>query len=287
MKAIYKKELKSYLTSMIGYIFIFFTLVMTGIYFTAYNLQSGYPIFGVTLSAVTFIFLIAVPILTMRVLAEERKQKTDQMLLTAPVSVSDIILGKYLALVTIYCIPTVIIGLYPLIMRMFGTVSLPMSYTALLGFFLLGCADIAIGVFLSSVTESQVIAAVLSFIVLFGCYVISGIASFFSQTAMASVLAFGVLVLLLAVIIYAMTKSSFVASVVGLAGEIIIAVVYMIKSSLFEGAIQKLLEIFNISSHLTTFIDGMLDLTGVVYFLSIVTVFLFLAMQSIVKRRWS
>jgi len=287
MKAIYKKELKSYLTSMIGYIFIFFTLIMTGIYFTAYNLQSGYPVFGVTLSAVTFIFLIAVPILTMRVLAEERKQKTDQMLLTAPVSVSDIILGKYLALITIYCIPTVIIGLYPLIMRMFGTVSLPMSYTALLGFFLLGCADIAIGVFLSSVTESQVIAAVLSFIVLFGCYVISGIASFFSQTAMASVLAFGVLVLLLAAIIYAMTKSSFVASVVGLAGEIIIAVIYMIKSSLFEGAIQKLLEIFNISSHLTTFIDGMLDLTGVVYFLSIVTVFLFLAMQSIVKRRWS
>jgi len=287
MKAIYKKELKSYLTSMIGYIFIFFTLIMTGIYFTAYNLQSGYPVFGVTLSAVTFIFLIAVPILTMRVLAEERKQKTDQMLLTAPVSVSDIILGKYLALITIYCIPTVIIGLYPLIMRMFGTVSLPMSYTALLGFFLLGCADIAIGVFLSSVTESQVIAAVLSFIVLFGCYVISGIASFFSQTAIASVLAFGVLVLLLAAIIYAMTKSSFVASVVGLAGEIIIAVIYMIKSSLFEGAIQKLLEIFNISSHLTTFIDGMLDLTGVVYFLSIVTVFLFLAMQSIVKRRWS
>lgn len=287
MTAIYKKELKSYLTSMIGYIFIFFILVMTGIYFTAYNLQSGYPVFGVTLSAVTFIFLIAVPILTMRVLAEERKQKTDQMLLTAPVSVSDIILGKYLALVTIYCIPMVIIGLYPLIMRMFGTVSLPMSYTALLGFFLLGCADIAIGVFLSSVTESQVIAAVLSFVVLFGCYVMSGIASFFSQTAMASVLAFGVLVLLLSVIIYAMTKSSFVASVVGLAGEIIIAVAYMIKSSLFEGAIQKLLEIFNISSHLTAFIDGMLDLTGVVYFLSITAVFLFLAMQSIVKRRWS
>jgi len=287
MKAIYKKELKSYLTSMIGYIFIFFTLVMTGLYFTAYNLQSAYPIFGVTLSSVTFIFLVAVPILTMRVLAEERKQKTDQMLLTAPVSVSDIILGKYLALITVYCIPIAIICLYPLIMGMFGTVSLPMAYTALLGFFLLGCAEIAIGVFLSSVTESQVIAAVLSFVVLFACYVISGIASFFSQTAMTSVLAFGVLMLVLALIIYAMTRSSFVASIVGLAGEIILAVIFMIKPSLFEGAIQKLLDIFNISSHLTIFIDGMLDLTGVIYFLSIVAVSLFLSMQSIIKRRWS
>jgi len=287
MKAIYKKELKSYLTSMIGYIFIFFTLVMTGIYFTAYNLQSAYPIFGVTLSSVTFVFLVAVPILTMRVLAEERKQKTDQMLLTAPVSVSDIILGKYLALITVYCIPIAIICLYPLIMGMFGTVSLSMAYTAILGFFLLGCAEIAIGVFLSSVTESQVIAAVLSFVVLFACYVISGIASFFSQTAMTSVLAFGVLILVLALIIYAMTRSSFVASIVGLAGEIILAVIFMIKPSLFEGAIQKLLDIFNISSHLTIFIDGMLDLTGVIYFLSIAAVSLFLAMQSIIKRRWS
>jgi len=287
MKAIYKKELKSYLTSMIGYIFIFFTLVMTGLYFTAYNLQSAYPIFGVTLSSVTFIFLVAVPILTMRVLAEERKQKTDQMLLTAPVSVSDIILGKYLALITVYCIPIAIICLYPLIMGMFGTVSLPMAYTALLGFFLLGCAEIAIGVFLSSVTESQVIAAVLSFVVLFACYVISGIASFFSQTAMTSVLAFGVLMLVLALIIYAMTRSPFAASIVGLGGEIILAVIFMIKPSLFEGAIQKLLDIFNISSHLTIFIDGMLDLTGVIYFLSIVVVSLFLSMQSIIKRRWS
>ena len=287
MKAIYKKELKSYLTSMIGYIFIFFTLVMTGLYFTAYNLQSAYPVFGVTLGSVTFIFLVAVPILTMRVLAEERKQKTDQMLLTAPVSVSDIILGKYLALITVYCIPIAIICLYPLIMGMFGTVSLPMAYTALLGFFLLGCAEIAIGVFLSSVTESQVIAAVLSFVVLFACYVISGIASFFSQTAMTSVLAFGVLMLVLALIIYAMTRSSFAASIVGLAGEIILAVIFMIKPSIFEGAIQKLLDIFNISSHLTIFIDGMLDLTGVIYFLSIAAVSLFLAMQSIIKRRWS
>lgn len=287
MTAIYKKELRSYLTSMFGYIFMFFILLMTGIYFTAYNLQSAYPVIGPTLSSVTFIFLIAVPVLTMRILAEEKKQKTDQMLLTAPVSVADIILGKYLALVTIYAVPIVIIALYPLVMSSFGTVSLPMAYTALLGFFLLGCADIAIGVFLSSVTESQVIAAVLSFIVLFVCYIISGVSSFFPQTAMTSMLAFAVLMLVVVLFIYALIKNVFITVVVGLIGEIVIAIIYMVKASFFEGAIQKFLNIFNVSSHLNTFIDGMLDLTGVVYFLSIVVICLFLTMQSVNKRRWS
>lgn len=147
MTAIYKRELKSYLTSMIGYLFIFFILVLTGIYFSAYQLSAAYPKFEYTLSALTFVFLIAVPILTMRVLAEERKQKTDQLLLTSPVSVGGIVLGKYLALVTVYAIPMGVICLYPIVMSKFGTVSFASAYTAILGFFLLGCANIAIGVF--------------------------------------------------------------------------------------------------------------------------------------------
>ena len=102
MIAVYKRELRSYLTSMIGYLFIFFILLLTGIYFSAYQLGASYPRFEYTLSALTFVFLISVPILTMRVLAEERKQKTDQLLLTAPVSVEKIVLGKYFALVTIF-----------------------------------------------------------------------------------------------------------------------------------------------------------------------------------------
>ena len=162
MIAVYKRELRSYLTSMIGYLFIFFILLLTGIYFSAYQLGASYPRFEYTLSALTFVFLISVPILTMRVLAEERKQKTDQLLLTAPVSVEKIVLGKYFALVTIFAIPMLIMCFYPLLMTKFGTVSLGAAYTAVLGFFLLGCANLAIGVFISSLTESQVIAAVLT-----------------------------------------------------------------------------------------------------------------------------
>ena len=116
MLAIYKRELKSYLTSMVGYLFMFFVLLIAGIYFSAYQLSAAYPKFEYTLNAMTFVFLIAVPILTMRVLAEERKQKTDQLLLTSPVSVSGIVMGKYLALVTIYAIPIAVLATYPLIM---------------------------------------------------------------------------------------------------------------------------------------------------------------------------
>ena len=175
MIAVYKRELRSYLTSMIGYLFIFFILLLTGIYFSAYQLGAAYPRFEYTLSALTFVFLISVPILTMRVLAEERKQKTDQLLLTAPVSIEKIVFGKYFALVTIFAIPMLIMCLYPLLMTKFGTVSLGAAYTAILGFFLLGCANLAIGVFISSLTESQVIAAVLTFVILFAFYMMNGI----------------------------------------------------------------------------------------------------------------
>lgn len=287
MTAVYKKELKSYLTSMIGYIFIFFILVITGIYFSAYQLTAAYPKFEYTLSALTFVFLIGVPILTMRVLAEERKQKTDQLLLTAPVSVGSIVLGKYLALVTIYAIPVAIMCMYPLLMTKFGEVSMGEAYTGILGFFLLGCANLAIGVFLSALTESQVIAAVLTFVFLFSFYMMNGISSFISQTSMSTCIAFGLLILAVAIIIYTMIKNLIVSVAVGIAGEIALIVIYVLKSSFFEGGIQKVLEVFNLSGHFETFTNGIFDIKGIIYFLSITIVCIFLTIQSIVKRRWN
>ena len=233
MTAVYKRELRSYLTSMIGYIFIFFVLLLTGIYFSAYQLSAAYTKFEYTLSALTFVFLISVPILTMRVLAEERKQKTDQLLLTAPVSVEKIVMGKYLALVTVFAIPMVIICLYPLLMTKFGTVSLGMAYTAILGFFLLGCANLAIGVFISSLTESQVIAAVLTFVFLFAFYMMNGISSFFSEGALSTCITFGLLVLAASIIIYTMIKNFMISAVVCVAGEAVLAVLYLVKSEFF------------------------------------------------------
>ena len=287
MTAVYKRELRSYLTSMIGYIFIFFILLLTGIYFSAYQLSAAYPKFEYTLSSLTFVFLISVPILTMRVLAEERKQKTDQLLLTAPVSVEKIVMGKYLALVTVFAIPMVIICMYPLLMTKFGTVSLGMAYTAILGFFLLGCANLAIGVFISSLTESQVIAAVLTFVLLFAFYMMNGISSFFSEGALSTCITFGLLVLAACIIIYTMIKNFLISAVICVAGEAVLAVLYVVNSEFFAGGIQKVLQVFNISGHFDNFANGIFDIKGILYFISVIAVCVFLTIQSIVKRRWN
>lgn len=287
MIAVYKRELRSYLTSMIGYLFIFFILLLTGIYFSAYQLGAAYPRFEYTLNALTFVFLISVPILTMRVLAEERKQKTDQLLLTAPVSVGKIVLGKYFALVTIFAIPMLIMCLYPLLMSKFGTVSMGAAYTGILGFFLLGCANLAIGVFISSLTESQVIAAVLTFVFLFAFYMMNGISSFFSEGSLSTCITFGLLILAAAIVIYTMIKNLLISAIVCVVGEIALVIVYVVNSSFFSGGIQKVLNIFNLSSHFDNFANAIFDVKGILYFVSVITVCLFLTVQSIVKRRWN
>ena len=287
MSTICKKEIRAYLTSMSGYVFIAFMLLVTGIYFTAYHMNMGYPIFGYTLSAVNFIFLIVTPILTMRALAEEQRQKTDQLLLTSPLSVTDIVLGKFMGMIAIFAIPVLIICLYPLIMQVYGEVSMPMSYTALLGFFLLGCANLAIGVFMSALTESQVIAAVLTFVFLFAFYMMNGISSFFSQTSMSTAVAFGLLIVAIAIIIYTMIKNVLISVVIGAVGEIALVIVYVVKSSIFQGGIQKVLNVFNLSGHYDNFTNGVFDVTGIVYFISVIAICLFLTMQSIQKRRWN
>lgn len=287
MTAIFKKELKGYLTSMIGYVFIFFILLLEGIYFTAYSIQQSYPVFGVTLQAITFVFLLLVPILTMKTVAEERKQKTDQLLLTAPVSVGKIITGKYMALITVFLIPVGIICCYPLIMGKYGTISYPMAYTAILGFALLGAAQIAVGVFLSSLTENPVIAAVMTFIALFICYMITGIASLIPDTSAASLRIYILLVAVLTFFIYHMIQNLWIAGGIGITGEAALIITYLIKPVLFESGIQKFLEIFDITSHFDNFTNGIFDLNGIVYFLSVIVIFLFLSVQTITKRRWN
>lgn len=182
MFAIYKRELKSYFRSFIGFLFIAVTLFFLGLYFTVYNLFSGYPYFAYVISGVAFLFLLTVPVLTMRVMAEEKRSKTDQLILTAPVSVGAIVMGKFLALLTVFLIPVGIICFYPLIMTRFGMVPLGEAYLAILAYFLFGMTAIAIGLFVSSLTESQVIAAVLGFAVLFLGYMMSSICSLISTT---------------------------------------------------------------------------------------------------------
>ena len=287
MLAIYKRELKSYFRSFIGFLFIAVTLFFLGLYFSVYNLMNGYPYFAYVVSNVTFLFMLTVPILTMRILAEEKRSKTDQLILTAPVSVGGIVMGKFLALLTIFAIPVAIICFYPLIMAQYGSVPMGEAYLSILAYFLFGMTAITIGLFLSSLTESQVIAAVLTFVLLFAFYMMNGISSFFSKTSMSTCVTFGLLILAAAIILYTMIKNALISAIAAVIGEVILVVIYVVKSSVFEGGIQKVLNVFNLSGHFDNFTSNIFDIKGIVYFLSVIAVCLFLTMQSISKRRWN
>ncbi len=287
MFAIYKKELKNYFINMTGYIFIGFMLAITGIFTTLINLISTYPSFENVLSNITIVFLLIIPILTMRSVAEERHSKTDQLLYSLPVSVTQIVLAKYLAMFTVFLIPVGIIGLYPLILSIFGTVYLGTAYGALLGFTLLGGALIAVGMFMSSLTESQVIAAVTSFGVIFAMYLMSAIASLIPAGAMASLVAFAVVVLIFASVVYSLTKNSTVAGITAAAGAFILAGIYFINSAIFDGLFANVLNWLSVFDRFSTFTTGLFDLTSVVYYVSLIVLFVFGTVQSVEKRRWS
>lgn len=287
MIAIYKRELKAYFTSMTGFIFMAFIMFLVGIYFTAYNLTYGYSHFGYVLSSSVFAFLIVVPILTMRLMAEEKRQKTDQILLTAPVRVMDIILGKYFAILTIFTIPVVFFCFYPLILARFGTISFLMAYTSIIGYYFLGAAYLAVGMFISSLTESQVIAAVLTFGVLLVSYMITGLTQFISSTAFASFMGFSIIIIIIGVIAYSMTKNFSIAAGIVLVLECITTILYLYKASLFASSISKILNVIDLTSRYENFVKGMLDVTGIVYYLSVILIFIFLTIQSVKKRRWS
>ena len=288
MQAIYKRELQSYFQSMIGYIFIAFLLAITGVYFMAFNLTYGYPTFSYVLDSLVFLLLIAVPILTMRSFAEDRKNKTDQLLLTAPVSITKIVLGKYLALITIYLIPHIIFCLFPLLIKMQGNAYLLKDYCAILVFFLLGCVFIAIGLFLSALTESSIIAAITTFGVLLLFYLLQGILQFIPATPSVNLIGFLLLASLLVYVAYHMTNNKFLTIIIELVLLAASIGSYFAKSTLWDGLLTRVFSKFYLMVPLTNVVDNdLFDISGLLLYFSLIGIFLFLTVQSIQKRRWS
>lgn len=236
MRAIWKREFQACFQSVIGWLFLAVTLAFYFLYFYVYNLSYGYPYISYSLNAIAFIFLVTVPVLTMRILAEERHAKTDQLILTAPVSVGKIVLAKYLALAAVFSIAMVMISLSPVLLGRFGEIPYTESYVAVLGFFLYGLTCIAIGTFVSSLTESQVISAVLTFVLLFLGYMMEGITQTISSGG---------------------------------------------------NLLTQVLGCYNLTAGMERLTNGQLDLTAIVYYISVIALFLFLTAQSIQKRRWS
>lgn len=287
MTAIYQKELSSYFRGMLGYLFTAFVLIFAGMYTMAYNLSGAYANFAYVLDAISFIYLIAVPILSMRTFAEERKQKTDQLLYAMPVPMSSVVVGKYLAMVTVLLVPMGVMCLYPLILTQFGTVSLGTAYGALLAFFMLGASLLSIGLFISSLTENQVASAVMTLVTVLLLYFLSGLASFVSSEASASLMALCMIALIFAFVLYLLSKNPVVALGVGVILVGTLFGCYAFDSSAFEGLFGSIMTELSVFDRFYGFIDGVFDLKAIVYYASVIAVFLFLTVQSMEKRRWS
>lgn len=287
MMAVYLKELRSYFTGILGWLFAAFLTLFAGIYTMVYALTNGSPDFELVISSITFIYMIGVPILTMRSVAEEKHSRTDQLLYALPVKLSHIVMGKYLALCTVLLLPVCVIGLYPLVIMQFGALNMKLIYTTLAAFFLLGAALMSVGLFISSLTESQVAAAVLTLVAMLILYFISSLATFVPNEGRASLIALCAVVAVFALILLALTRNSLVALLVAAAGVGGLCAAYMASPDGFTGLFAKIMGQLSLFDRFDVFANGILDLTGVVYFLSVSGVFLFLTVQSLEKRRWS
>lgn len=288
MFAIIKKELRQYLYSMIGFVFLAFFLAIVGLYTWAANMAQGIGNFELTLSNITFMYIILIPILTMRIVAEENKQRTDQLLYTSPISLTKVIVGKYLAVLALFTIGILVISLYPLLLHKYGEgVRLSLAYSGLIGFFLLGAANIAVGLFISSLTESQVIAAVLSFVVLLLSNMLSAIVTMLPSDSLSQALYLAVIWIAICVAAYNMMKNIIVSAALAVIGEAAIWCIYGVKRSLYEGILTKVADALTLSNKYTDFGLGILKYDAILYYLSVIFIFVFLTIQMIKKKRFN
>ena len=287
MIAILKHELRLYFHSLTAYVFGAFLLLIVGIGSMLYNLQAAVSNFEYVLSFSSMVFAIIVPILTMRVIAEERKQKTDQLLYSLPLSTTKIIVGKYLALLVLYLIPLAIISTYPLIFSQYGEVYLLTSYGSLIAYFVMGAALIAIGVFISSLTENQGFAAGIGIAAILFNYFSVSLAEYVSATAAGSSIVLFVLAGLLGWIIKHLTRNDNLGYGVGLTLMAAVVAVFWLDSSKLEGLVPEIMKTLSLFDRFETFVNGVFDMTAIVYFVSIIIFFLFLSVQSLEKRRYN
>ena len=287
MTAIYKRELGAYFKGMFGYVVVGFLLIFIGISTAIYNLLYGYSKFEYALAALTFFYLVAIPFLTMRSFAEEQRHKTDQLLYSLPMSMMKVVFGKYLAMLTVLALPVVIMCFYPLILSMFGTVNFASAYSGIVGFFLLGAALIALGMFVSTMTENMAVAAGISFMCIGIIYLIPSLAGLIPESAFSSFVCFTVAVLLIGLIFYFMTKNWTLTMVITVVLELILAICYYFWNNAFINLFPTVLEQLSLFDRLNNFYNEIFDISAVVYDLSFAAVFLFLTIQALEKRRWS
>lgn len=287
MIAVWKHELSNHFHTLTAYIFSAFLLAFVGLGAMLYNIQSAVANFEYVLGFVCLGFVVLIPVLTMKTIAEERKQKTDQLLYSLPLSTSQIIFGKYLALLVVYLVPLVIISFYPLIFSQYGEVYLLTSYGAMFAFFMMGAALIAIGTFISSLTDNVGFAAGITIPIILLNYYSVKLAEYVSSTALGSVAVLIIFSVILGLVIRYLTKNDMLAFGISAVLAMGIGILYVADSTMFEGLLPDLMTKVSLFERFYKFVNGVFDLTGIVYYVTVILFFLFLSVQSLEKRRYN
>ena len=284
MTAVLKHELRNYFHTLTAYVFGAFLLAFIGLGATLYNLQAAVSNFEFVLSFGSLVFVVIVPILTMRVIAEEKKQRTDQLLYSLPITTTEVVLGKYLALLVVYLIPLAVVSVYPLIFARYGDVYLLTSYGSIFAFFVLGAALIALGVFISSLTDNQGFAAGIGIAVILLNYYSASLSEYVSSTPAGALIAAFALVIVLGVVIRHLTKNEHLAyGFYFLAGGAVL-ILYLADPEAFSGLLPSVMKTLSLFERFYVFVNGVFDLTAIVYFVTFAAFFLFLSEQSLEKR---
>ena len=287
MSAIFRHEVRNYYHSLMAWLFCGFLLVFFGIGAMLYNIQSAVANFEYVLEFVCIGLVVIIPVLTMRVFSEEKKQKTDQLLYSLPLDTVQIVLGKYAALLLVFMIPMCVAAVYPLIFSQYGDVYLKTSYGAMLAFFIMGAAMIAVGMFISSLTENQGFAAGIAIVLFLFNYFSVRLAEYVSQSALGTLIALYVLLLAAALLVKHITGNSEIAFVIGIVGIPAIAAVYVFRASALEGLLPSVMKKLSLFERFYDFVDGVFDFTSIVFYLTVIIFFLFLCVQSMEKRRYN
>ena len=287
MLAIFKREIKAYFLTPIGYLFMGLFLLLTGILFTFNNIFSQSSQFTGFLGGILFIYLFAIPLLTMRLFSEEKRQKTDQLLLTSPVSVTGIVCGKFLAAMAVYCGTLLITALYAIVIALYGDLQGWEILGSYIGFIFLGACYISVGIFISAGTENQLTAALVSFFALMFILILDPLSQAVPSDTRAGIISAVVLLGCLVLFLFLNTRNWVIALGTVVLGGLAIGAFYLFRKDVYFGFIQKFLGWFSLNLRYQSFTLGLLKFDALLYYLSFSGLFLFLTVRLIEKRRWN
>ena len=287
MPAVFKRELRAFFLSPQGYIFLSIFLLITGIFFTTGNLISGNSRYLGFLGSILFIFIFIVPLLTMRLLSDERQNKPDHLLLTSPLGIPEIVVGKFLAALTLFCLGLALTLLYTLIILIHGELDLWETLGGYIGFILLGGTFISVGLFISGLTENQITAAITSFAALLAMWLINILQDAVPSDTTSGLVFSGLIVAAAALWFYGTTRNLIVPAVLLGLGAVVVYLIHFLHPELFVGLVGKILSWFSLIDRYRRFSSGILSLQDTVYYLSFIIFFLYLTVRTLEKRRWS